>query len=323
MKNILIAGSYSPAIKEKIIFLLGKQFHLCFVTKQEELFQHPETDYAILRILRIDELEMDAMPSLKFIQRWGAGVDTVDIESASKRGIGVANIVGGNAPAVAELAINLMLATLRNTAFIDKNIREGNWIKSSIEARSYMLRGKKVGLLGAGHIGRCVAAIVQAFDATVQYYDTLRLPEEIEAKLGLNYVSLEMLMQSSDIISIHIPRTEATYHMIGKNQLELMKSTAIIINTARGGIIDEEALYKQLKSGKLLAAGIDCFENEPIAENNPLLTLDNITLSCHVGGNTSDIGLVMAELVAENVKLFDDGKIDILSIVNKQFLKGK
>ena len=139
MKNVLVAGSYSPDVKEKIISLLDSHFNLYFASKQEELTQHPETDYVILRILRMNEEEIDAMPSLKFIQRWGAGVDTVDIEAAGKRGIVVANIAGGNAPAVAEQAVNLMLATLRNTAFIDKNIRDGHWIKSSIEGRSYML----------------------------------------------------------------------------------------------------------------------------------------------------------------------------------------
>jgi len=163
MKNVLVAGSYSPDVKEKIMNLLGGHFNLYFASRQEELLEHPETDYVILRILRMNEKEMDAMPSLKFIQRWGAGVDTVDIKAAGKRGIIVANIAGGNAPAVAEQAVNLMLATLRNTAFIDKNIRDGKWIKSSIEGRSYMLKGKKVGLLGAGNIGRRVAGIVQAF----------------------------------------------------------------------------------------------------------------------------------------------------------------
>ncbi len=320
MKNILVAGSYSRDVKEKITNLLEDHFHLCFVTKQEELLHHPETDYVILRILRMNKAEMDAMPSLKFIQRWGAGVDTVDLEAAGKRGIPVANIAGGNAPAVAEQTVNLMLATLRNTAFIDKNVREGHWIKSSIEARSYMLHGKTVGLLGAGNIGRRVAAIVQAFGASVQYYDAFRIDEEKEKELNLRYVSLEELLKTSDIISIHVPRTEKTYHMIGKQQMELMKPTAVIVNTARGGIIDEEALYNHLKDGKLLAAGVDCFENEPVSEDSPLLSLDNVTLSCHVGGNTTDIGLVMADLVKENMEMFDVGKLNPEAIVNKQFL---
>lgn len=320
MKNVLVAGSYSPDVKEKIISLLDSHFNLYFASKQEELTQHPETDYVILRILRMNEEEMDAMPSLKFIQRWGAGVDTVDIEAAGKRGIVVANIAGGNAPAVAEQAVNLMLATLRNTAFIDKNIRDGHWIKSSIEGRSYMLKGKTVGLLGAGNIGRRVAGIVQAFGAKVQYYDVFPLAEEVEEKLAMKYVSLETLMKTSDVISIHIPKTDETYHMIGKAQLESMKPTAVIINTARGGIIDEDALYGQLKDGKLLAAGMDCFENEPVSAENRLLSLDNVTLSCHVGGNTSDIGLVMADLVKENLESFDRGKLNPDAIVNRQFL---
>lgn len=320
MKNVLVAGSYSSDVKEKIMNLLGGHFNLYFASRQEELLEHPETDYVILRILRMNEKEMDAMPSLKFIQRWGAGVDTVDIKAAGKRGIIVANIAGGNAPAVAEQAVNLMLATLRNTAFIDKNIRDGKWIKSSIEGRSYMLKGKKVGLLGAGNIGRRVAGIVQAFGAEVQYYDIFPLTEELEEKLAMRYVSLETLMKTSDIISIHIPKTDGTYHMIGKAQLESMKPTAVIINTARGGIIDEDALYEQLKEGKLLAAGMDCFENEPVSAENRLLSLDNVTLSCHVGGNTSDIGLVMADRVKENVESFDSGKLNPDAVVNRQFL---
>ncbi|MBS1459315.1 3-phosphoglycerate dehydrogenase [Dorea longicatena] len=320
MKNVLVAGSYSPDVKEKIMNLLGGHFNLYFASRQEELLEHPETDYVILRILRMNEKEMDAMPSLKFIQRWGAGVDTVDIKAAGKRGIVVANIAGGNAPAVAEQAVNLMLATLRNTAFIDKNIRDGKWIKSSIEGRSYMLKGKKVGLLGAGNIGRRVAGIVQAFGAEVQYYDIFPLTEDLEEKLAMRYVSLETLMKTSDVISIHIPKTDGTYHMIGKAQLESMKPTAVIINTARGGIIDEDALYEQLKDGKLLAAGMDCFENEPVSAENRLLSLDNVTLSCHVGGNTSDIGLVMADRVKENVESFDSGKLNPDAVVNRQFL---
>jgi phosphoglycerate dehydrogenase-like enzyme len=263
------------------------------------------------------------MPRLKFVQRWGTGIDNIDIETAGKRGVLVANSGGANAPAVAELTVGLMLSVYRNIVLINNSLREGKWIKNTVDKQCFMIYGKTVGIIGLGNIGKRVAKCVKSLDASVLYYDIKRLSPEAEKEFGLKYVEMKELLAKSDIVTVHVPLSEDTKHLIGEKEIALMKKTAVLINAARGGIVDEKALIKALKEGKLLCAGLDCFETEPIPADSPLLSLPNVTLSCHVGGNTTDLAFNLAKICPDNIRAFINGALEERFVVNRQFLVKK
>ncbi len=324
MKNLVIAGPYNPAVKEILINNFSDTYSLTFVIKQEELLKVPQAEYLILRTLRVGRPELDAMPNLRYIQRWGAGYDTIDIRAAGERGVTVANFAGVNAPAVAEQALLLMLAVNRNLLIIDKSLRRGEWIKVSIEKTSYMLAGKRVGVIGAGSIGKILGGFVRALGGHVQYYDIRRLPSRLEEEQGFTYADLETLFRTSDVISLHVPLSDSTRYMINKDSIALMKRNVVIVNTSRGGIINEADLYQALVDGRVAGAGLDCFETEPVTPGSmPFAGLDNVVLSCHIGGNTADIVLMIAEKIPDLVNAFDKGELDTKYIVNEQYLPSK
>lgn len=323
MQKVLIAGPYNDDVKEIMKKNLSKDFEVQFITKQEEFTAALDTDYIILRTLKLPGDTINRMPNLKFIQRWGAGVDIIDIETAGKRGVPVANIAGENAPAVAELALLLMLSVYRNVLAINEALRKGQWIKNSIDKQCYMINEKKVGIIGAGNIGKLIGKYVQALDATVQYCDIRRLTPEQEEKLGFQYVSLEELLKTSDIVTLHVPLNETTKYMIDEEQISLMKPTAILINAARGGVVNENALLKALKENRLLGAGLDCFEIEPLPADSPILEFPNVVLSCHVGGNTADLAFKLAKRCPENIRAFMRGELEEKFVTNRKFLGSK
>jgi phosphoglycerate dehydrogenase-like enzyme len=189
-------------------------------------------------------------------------------------------------------------------------------------SRSFTINGKTVGLVGLGNIGRKVAERIKAFEAEIQYYDLVRRSPEEEAKLGVKYVSFEELLKTSDIVSLHIPKTESTAGLINRNTIELMKPTAVIINTSRGGVINQADLYEALSSGRLFGAGLDVYENEPLEKGNPLCSLKNIVMTPHVGGNTVDNNVNMARRAVDNIVRMSRGMaISAADIVNAQYLK--
>ena len=319
----MIAGPYNDDVREIMRKNLSKDFEVQFITKQEEFDTALDADYVILRTLKLPGDTINSMPNLKFIQRWGAGVDIIDIETAGKRGIPVANIAGENAPAVAELALTLMLSVYRNVLEINEAMHKGQWIKNSIDKRCFMINEKKVGIIGAGNIGKLIGKYVQALEATVQYYDIKRLTPEQEETLGFQYVSLEELLKTSDIVTLHVPLNETTKYMIGEEQIALMKPSAVLINAARGGVVKEAALLKALKENRLLGAGLDCFETEPLPGDSPILEFPNIVLSCHVGGNTADLAFKLAKRCPGNIRAFREGKLEEKFVTNRQFLGSK
>ena len=176
-----------------------------------------------------------------------------------------------------------------------------------------------MGIVGGGNIGRQVALKVQAFGAETQYYDASRLPPEMEEKFNLKYVSLEELLQTSDIVTLHVPLLDSTRHMIGAEQIKAMKDGAVIINTARGGLIDDKALCAAVKAGKLLGAGLDGVEEEPLPAGHELLTTPGIVVSPHVGGGTADIGDVIMPMLAKDICDFAETG-DCAHVVNRKYL---
>jgi phosphoglycerate dehydrogenase-like enzyme len=225
-------------------------------------------------------------PKLKLVQLMSAGYDRVDIEAARKAKVPVANNGGANAIAVAEHTLLLMLAVLKRLVLFHNNIVAGKWRVSLTDPRVHELSGKRVGIVGLGNIGKKVARRAQAFDADVQYYDIARLTEDQEDALGVRFVLFDELLRTSDVVSMHVPLDDKTRGMISTRELGMMKPTAIIVNTCRGPVIDEDALYKALTSGQIGAAGLDVMVEEPPKKDHPLFKLPNVTLTPHSAGPT-------------------------------------
>lgn len=321
MEKILIAGDYSEVVFGIMKEYLEKDLEIVRIERQEEFENGLDADYVILRTLKLPAELISKMPNLKFVQRWGVGFDSVDIEFAGKRGIPVANNGGASANAVAELALTLMLSVYRNIIPANQALRRGEWVKGLVGKSSYTIEGKLVGIVGMGRIGSLVGQYVSAMGAKVQYFDLRgEVPGLRERHPDFRLVTLDELLKTSDIVTLHVPLTEETRYLISERELTMMKPTAILINAARGGVVDEAALKKALENKKLLGAGLDVYEKEPITPDYPILMLPNVVGSCHVGGNTADLALKLARLCPSNIQDFRAGKLDQKYVVNKQFL---
>ena len=226
-------------------------------------------------------------PKLKLVQLLSAGYDRVDVEAARKAKVPVSNNGGANAVAVAEHTVLLMLAVLKQLVRFHQDVVAGKWRPpASSESPVYELSARTVGIIGLGNIGKKVARRAAAFDARVQYHDILRLTEAEEDALGVRFVLLNELLRTSDIVTLHVPLNDSTRGMIGARELSQMKSGAILVNTCRGPVVDENALYEALKGKRLAGAGLDVLVEEPPAKNHPLFTLPNVTLTPHSAGPT-------------------------------------
>jgi D-3-phosphoglycerate dehydrogenase len=241
--------------------------------------------------------------TLKHLAIWGTGTDHVDLVACKRLGIAVSNTPGANADSMAEQTIALMLAACRRVPQIDASVKRGEWVRGML----YQLKGKTLGLIGTGNIGARVARIANAMGMKVIAW-TYHPDAERAARLGVTFVgSLAELLPVSDVVSLHLLSTTDSRGTMGEKEFSAMKDGAIFVNTARGDIVDEAALYSALKSRKLLAAGLDVFAIEPVQKDNPLLSLENVVLSPHTGGTTPEAlanGLMMC---AENVLAFASG----------------
>lgn len=236
-----------------------------------------------------------AAPGLKIIAKNGAGVDSVDLAEATQRGVTVAVAAGGNAQAVAEHAVALMLALVRNLNTLDAKVKQGGWEGTSWLGRDF--RGSVVGIVGFGSIGQHTAHLAKALGADVLVYAPTR-QDAGEFKLEKNF---DAFLAQLDILSLHCPLTEQTKGMISTRELGLLKPGAVVINTARGPVVDEAALIDALKSGHLGGAGLDTFEVEPIQSGNPLLSMPQVILTPHVAGVTRNAATRVATLTAQNI----------------------
>jgi D-3-phosphoglycerate dehydrogenase / 2-oxoglutarate reductase len=259
----------------------------------------PETTFIVIRTTDLPEALVARMPKLKAIVKHGAGVDNIPIPFATSRGVMVANTPGGNnSTAVAEGAVTLMLAVLRRVREMDTVVRDNRW-DERWNTRLSDLTGAKVGLIGFGRIARNTAKICGAgFSAEIGAYDPMLSDEDVRAA-GAIPMSLNELLAWADVISLHVPLTETTRNLISTDQLALMHSDAVIVNTSRGGIIDEAALAEALRGNRIGGAGIDVFEREPPPSDNPLFALPNVVLSPHVAGVTEASMKGMALACAE------------------------
>ncbi len=240
---------------------------------------------------------IDAADRLKVIARAGAGLDNVDVKRAESRGIKVLNTPTANLLSVAELTLGLALSLLRNIPEADRTTKAGRWEKKKL--RGTEVSGKSWGIIGLGHVGQLVAGLLKGFDCRILAHDPY-VSKEVAGGAGAELVSLDELMENSDIISIHVPLLDSTRGMIGKNELSKMNGSAIIINISRGGIVDEDALCDALEEGRIRGAALDVFEEEP-PEGSPLLTLKNAVLTPHLGAQTTDAQERVGREIAEKL----------------------
>ncbi|WP_445168192.1 2-hydroxyacid dehydrogenase [Mycolicibacterium sp. Dal123E01] len=270
----------------------------------------PEAD-ALWHVLRpLSGADLHLGTRLRLVHKLGAGVNTIDVETATELGITVANMPGANAPSVAEGAVLLMLAALRRLPELDRATRQGRgWpTDASLGETARDIGSCTVGLVGYGNIAKRVEQIVQAMGGTVLHTNTK--PDGTDA-----WRSLADLLAESDIVSLHLPLTPATDKLINRPALAGMKPHAVLVNTSRGGVIDEPALVDALRGGRLAAAGLDVFATEPVESDNPLLSLDNVVVTPHVAWYTADtMRRYLAEAV-DNCRRLHDGR-DLVNVVN-------
>ncbi|MBX6376803.1 MAG: lactate dehydrogenase [Acetobacteraceae bacterium] len=276
-----VARELAPAAFETVIARLGTPEFAEAMRDAEYLvgFGSPAMDDAFFR----------AAPKLRLIQLLSAGYDTCDLEAARRARVPICNNGGANATAVAEHAMMLMLAVCRRLVWQHENVVAGRWRGNDpAQVRLYELRGKTLGIVGLGTIGKKVARLANAFGMEVLYYDIVRLSEDAEDALGVRFRLLGELLGAADIVSLHVPLTPATRHMIGAAEIGRMKPTAYLINTCRGPVVDERALYEALRDGRIAGAGLDVFDQEPPPADNPLFGLNNVVLTPHYAGPTWD-----------------------------------
>ena len=268
-----------------------------------------------------EEVIAAAGPQLRGICQIAVGFDNIDVKSATKKGIYVTNTPGVLTETTADFAFTLLMATARRIAEADKYVKSGHW---KVPWGLMMLLGqdiwgKTIGIVGIGRIGSAVARRAKGFNMKILYYDVYR-NEQIEKELDVEYVPLETLLKESDYITIHVPLMPETHHLINEDRLKMMKKTACLINTSRGPVVDEKALYQALKEGKIAGAGLDVFEQEPTLVDTPLLKLDNVVVAPHISSASYETRSKMAEMVAENLVAFFEGRKPP-NLVNPEVMK--
>lgn len=274
---------------------------------------------------RIDCNLLQQAKNLRIVSQLAVGYDNIDVICATRLGIYVTNTPGVLTEATAELTWALILAVARRIVEADHFVRWGEWerLRTGWHPKMMLgieLKGKILGVIGAGRIGSRVAEIgAKGFGMKVIYYDINR-NEYLEKELGAEYRNLDQLLQEADIVTIHVPLTKETHYMINEERLKKMKKSAILINTARGSVIDTDALIKALKEGWIAGAGLDVFEQEPLPANHPLTAFKNVVLVPHIGSATYETRHAMAELVAENLIAFYEGR-EPPTLVNREVLK--
>jgi D-3-phosphoglycerate dehydrogenase len=268
-----------------------------------------EADYILVSGYRVTAEIIDQAPKAKLIQRTGVGYERVDVEHATSRNIPVCLVGDANADSVAELIVMHILAIYRKLIILDAATRRGEWHTLTYKACSYEIKGKTLGLVGAGRIGRSLLRKLSGFGLDgAFYYNRNRLPEKLEHEFGLCYRDLDELMRTADILSVSVPLTEQTVNLVNKERIDSMKLGAILINTSRGPIIDNFALADALRNNKILGAGLDVFINEPITSEDPLIGLENVVLTPHVGAATIDCQKTSCRHCMENISRLHAGE---------------
>jgi phosphoglycerate dehydrogenase-like enzyme len=284
--KVLFHYDAGPALLEQVAKLGERGLRVvCCPEGPEEPFHTELAESEVLwHVLQpISAEHIERAPGLKLIQKIGVGVNTIDLQAARERGIAVCNMPGTNSRAVAEMTLLLMLSALRKQPALDRACRSGQWFVDQASKEAFgEIGGRRVGLVGFGAVPQILAPILELMGAEVVYTATAR------KAVPYTYLGLEELLQGSDIVSLHLPLTPDTEVLLNASRLALMKPGAILVNTARGGLVDESALLDALAGGHLGGAGLDVFSREPVPADNPLLALDNVSVAPHLAWLTPE-----------------------------------
>ncbi len=271
------------------------------ITREALLAAAGEYDALIIRSrTKVDREVLDRATKLRLVARPGTGLDNVDTEYAKSKGVTVINSPESLVEGVAEHVVLLMLALSRRLVTADVGTKAGRWEKNALVGRE--LKGKVLGIVGLGRIGKRIAEIGKTLGMSVLFYDVIAIPPDVVSGLGAKVVGLDELFTSSDYITLHVPMTPDTAHMVGEARLAMMKKTAFLVNTSRGGVIDEGALASALKEGKIGGAALDVFEKEP--PSGPILIAPNTILTPHIGGQTEEAQTNAIVVTGEKVRAF-------------------
>lgn len=315
MKKILHTASYSGTPWDILRSVVPEGFRvetLDSLDRECLLRQAVDADYLLVSgRLSIDKEVLESAPHLKMIQRTGVGTEMLDLDAIKQRGIPVYVNAGVNAQSVAEHTLTLILSCLKQLPRINKQTHSGIWRKQASGLQTRELRGRKVGLVGMGNIGRIVSRMLNAFGAIVLYTDVVRQPESVEKDLGLTFCSsFEEMLPLVDVLSFHCPLTPGNVEVLNARTLSLMKPGAVVVNTARGKLINPDDLYDALVSGRILSAGLDTHFEEPIKDGYKLLGLENVILTPHIGGLSYEAFHSMMQGAMDNIVAFESGQLD-------------
>ncbi|MCD6299221.1 MAG: phosphoglycerate dehydrogenase [Thermoplasmata archaeon] len=311
----------TDVIAEEAMEMLKKNHDVTFKDITGEELAREIAPYHALMVrsgTKVTEEAINNAENMVVIGRAGIGVDNIDIASAAKKGIKVVNSPTGATISVAELTIGHMISLARHLPRADRTTRAGEWAKKKL--KGVELHGKTLGLVGCGNIGRAVAEHTRAFGMDVIGYDPYIPKEKLEEEGIRKVETVEEVMEGADFISVHVPHTEETHHLIDGDMIARMKPSAYIINCARGGVVDEGALYDALKENRIAGAALDVYENEP-AKENPLFELENIVFTPHIGASTKEGQIRAGTICAEQILKVLDGK-EPDYWVNRRMMRG-
>lgn len=312
------SGYESHDVEEEVLSRVGADLVRFQCRSEEEVIRYcGDADALLNTYAPITRRVIENLQKVRVIVRYGIGVDNIDIEAATERGIFVANVIY-DVTDIADHTIGLILSLMRKIPLADRSVKGGLW-DWKVTCPIPRLKGKTVGIIGFGRIGRKVAQRLRGFEVKIISYDPY-VPDDLFAEYCVEGVDFETLIRESDIITIHVPLTSETRHMIGEKEFRSMKRGAIIVNTSRGGVIDEQALYKALKEGWIAGAGLDVLEKEPPEKDNPLLKLDNVIVTPHMAWYSNDSLYEIRRKAAEEVARVLSGQIPI-NLVNREVLE--
>ena len=290
--KIVLLDNTAPAQADRLRAMLPDGFELSHGTARGE--EHlkeiiRDADFAISAQVAVTEDILRAGTRLRLLHKWGVGVDNFDIEAARNLGIKVARTTGSNALPVAEFTLGLMVATLRFQALGHERLRQGNWMAfNELPGPTLCISGSTIGIVGFGAIGQTVARVLKGFGCRILYNRRTPLSADEEQQLGVEFATMPELLASSDIVSLHCPLTPATTNLINAKSIAAMKSTAVLINVARGGVVNEPDLAEALRNNVIRGAAMDVYSIEPLPKDSELLDLDNIVLTPHLAAATAD-----------------------------------
>ncbi len=290
-ETIVLLDMTTPERADRLRALLPDGFVLTHGTARGDEHMKEiiaEADYAISGQVGVSGDVLRAAKKLKLLHKWGVGYDNIDIETARELGIKVARTTGSNAVAVSEFAIGLTISTLRLIAYGNAELKKGNWRTGQLPSDTYTLSGKTVGIVGFGAIGKNVAKLLKGFGCTILYSKRTPLDAAEEAALGVKHASMEEILTQADVVSLHCPLTPETKDLINLAALGKMKKTAVLINVARGGVVNEADLVTALRAKEIAGAAMDVYEIEPLPASSELLTLDNLVTTPHLAAMAAD-----------------------------------